>query len=135
MFLKRDTKRKNHFFLKLQSKNFKSENEISKKGDEMTRREQLDDIFRNVDEDEKRLVDRLIDEVIFLEEQMTALRKMPFIRTHPNDPSLQKSTAAAKQYKECSQSYMNAIRILASVIRKVDTSAQDDLLRMLGEFE
>ena len=100
----------------------------------MTRREELDEIFRDVDEDEKKLVNHLINEVIFLEEQMTLLKKLPFIRVHPNNPALQKATPAAKQYKEYSQSYMNATRILLNVLRKVESSAQDELLKRLEEF-
>lgn len=100
----------------------------------MTRREELDDIFRDVDEDEKKLCDRLIDEVVFLEDQMVRLKQLPFISVHPKNPALQKTTPAAKQYKECSQSYMNATRILLNILRKVESSAQDELLKRLEEF-
>lgn len=100
----------------------------------MDRRKQLDEIFRDVDEDKKRLVDRLLDEVVYLEEQMEELKKLPFLAVHPENSSRQKVTPAAKLYKECSQSYMNAIRILAGVLNKVETSAQDDLMSMLEQF-
>lgn len=99
------------------------------------RREQLDEIFEFVDESEKILVDNLLDEVVYLEERMTALRKCEFIRINPDNPQLQKTTAAAKQYKECSQSYMNAIRILINVLRRVESDAADDLLKRLEEFK
>lgn len=100
----------------------------------MTRREQLDDIFKNVEEEQKQLVSRLLDEVVFLEDKMSELKKLPFVNVHPKNPALQKTTSAAKLYKECSQSYMNAIRILAGILRKVESSAQDELLKMLEEF-
>ena len=45
-----------------------------------------------------------------------------------------KTTAAAKQYKECSQSYMNAIRILSGILRNAEGDADDDLLARLEEF-
>jgi hypothetical protein len=48
---------------------------------------------------------------------------------------MQRSTPAAKLYKECTQSYMNAIRILAGILHKVESSAQDELLKMLEDFE
>lgn len=98
------------------------------------RRKELDEIFRDVAPTEKKLITPLLDEVCFLEEQMQKLKTMPFISVHPKNPALMKSTSAAKQYKECSQSYMNAIRILENVLRKVETSAQDELLRRLEEF-
>lgn len=100
----------------------------------MTRRKQLDEIFKNIDDDQKQLVDRLLDEVVFLEEKMTELKKLPFIRIHPNDNTLQKPTSAAKLYKECTQSYMNAIRILCSLLHKVESSAQDDLMKLLEKY-
>ena len=98
------------------------------------RRKELDSIFSDVDENEKLLIDKLLDEVVFLEERMTELKTMPFISVHPTKPALQKSTPAAKQYKECSQSYMNAIRILCSILNKIESSAQDELLKRLEEF-
>lgn len=100
----------------------------------MNRRKQLDDIFRDVGDDKKQLVDRLLDEVVYLEGQMEELKKLPFLAVHPENPARQKVTPAAKLYKECSQSYMNAIRILAGVLNKVETSAQDDLMSMLEQF-
>ena len=100
----------------------------------MTRREQLDDIFKNVEDDQKQLVSRLLDEVVFLEDKMKELRALPFVNVHPKNPAMQKTTAAAKLYKECSQSYMNAIRILAGILHKVESSAQDELMKMLEEF-
>lgn len=100
----------------------------------MGRREKLSEIFSDVDESERQLIDKLLDEVVFLENQMTMLRQMPFIHVHPRNPALQKTTAAAKQYKECSQSYMNAIRILAGILHKTDSTAQDELLKRLEEF-
>ena len=54
----------------------------------------------------------LIDEVVFLENQLVELKKLPFIRVNPKDNSLQKSTPAAKQYKELLQQYTNIIKIL-----------------------
>lgn len=99
-----------------------------------TRREDLAKIFENVDEGQRTLVDRLLDEVCFLERQMEELKKLPFVRTHPSFPQMQKSTPAAKQYKECSQSYMNAIRILLSILKNVELEAADELNKRLEEF-
>lgn len=78
----------------------------------MTRKEELLKIFENVEKEKLVLISQLIDEVVFLEEQLTELKKYPFIKIHPTDPTLQKSTVAGKQYKELSQSYINAIKVL-----------------------
>lgn len=91
----------------------------------MTRRDELDNIFKDIDPNKKALVNKLIDDVIFLEEQMTYLKTLPFIRVHPKDKTRQETTKAAKQYKEFSQSYMNAIRILCSLLHK-DEGGDDD---------
>lgn len=101
----------------------------------MERREQLDKIFENVEDDKKQLVDKLLDEVVFLENQLATLKALPFVNIHPNNPALQKTTPAAKLYKECSQSYMNAIRILSGILNKVETTAQDELMKMLEDYE
>ena len=101
----------------------------------MTRREEIDKIFSVVADDQRTLVSPLIDEVIFLEKQMRELRALPFVKIHPQNPALQKTTPAAKLYKESSQSYMNAIRILSSILRKVEASAADELMNSLEEFE
>ena len=101
----------------------------------MDRRQQLDEIFKNVDSEKKQLVDKLLDEIVFLESRMNELKQLPFINVNPKNPAQQKTTAAAKLYKECSQSYMNAIRILAGILHKVENTAQDELMKMLSEFE
>ena len=98
------------------------------------RRKQLDDIFRDVDPNEYTLIQNLLDEVAFLEVRMTELKKLPFIRVHPDKPELMKTTPAARQYKECSQSYMNAVRILVNILHRIDSEAQDELLKRLEEF-
>ena len=101
----------------------------------MTRRDKLEKIFENVDENQRALVAPLIDEVIFLENRMMELRNEPFIRYHPKDRSMQKTTAAAKQYKECSQSYMNAMRIILGVLNKAEPDAAEELMKRLEQFK
>lgn len=100
----------------------------------LKREETLKDIFKDVDESEKKLIDPLLEEVIYLEEQMRYLRTLPQIKIHPTNNAIQRKTEAAKLYKEYSQSYMNAIRILLGVLHKIDSSAQDELLKRLEEF-
>lgn len=101
----------------------------------MSRKDELNDIFKDIDSNVKKLVDPLIDEIIFLEESMNNLKKLPFIRIHEKDPTKQKTTPAAKQYKEFSQSYMNAIRILCGLLNKTDNSAASELIKRLEGFK
>lgn len=99
----------------------------------MSRRKELDEIFKDIDSNQKKLVDKLIDEVVFLEEQMKSLRSLPFIRVHPKDNSKQEVTKAAKQYKDFSQSYMNAIRILCSLLHKEEGGDDDPVQKLFGD--
>ena len=101
----------------------------------LERRNELEEIFKNIGENEKKLINPLIDEVVFLEMQMDYLKKLPFLRVHPTDSSKQLTTKAAKQYKEFSQSYMNAIRILCGLLNKQDNSAENELLERLKGFD
>ena len=90
--------------------------------------------FDGVPEGDMIVVRPLINEVVSLEGQMDDLRKLPFILRDRNNPGIQKTTPAAKLYKECSQSYMNAVRILLNVLRKADSAAENELLKRLEEF-
>lgn len=101
----------------------------------MKRKEELVGIFKDVDENTLNLILPLIDEVVYMEEMMRNLKKLPFIRVHPKNSSKQETTPAGKQYKEFSQSYMNAIRILNSILNKVDSNAENELLKKLADFE
>ena len=79
----------------------------------MSRREEL---LALLPEDSVALVMDVVDEVVFLEERLTELKKLPFIQVHPSKPELQRSTPAAKQYKEFLQQYINCIKVIEAVI-------------------
>jgi len=81
----------------------------------VSRREELLTI---VPEDSLELVTSVIDDVIFLEDKLTELRKLPFIEVHPQNSMRQRSTPAAKQYKEFLQQYINCIKMIEYVIYK-----------------
>ena len=95
------------------------------------RKEDLLKIFDQV-EDTKGIILPMIDDVVFLEEQLEALRKLPFIKVHPEYPEIQKPTAAAKQYKELLQQYNNCIKILTGILRK-DAPEEESPLRAFIE--
>lgn len=74
------------------------------------------------------LTRNLIDEVIFLEQQLDQLMKLPFIKVHPDNPELQKTTPAAKLFTQLSSQYNSALRTLVSMTGG-DASAEDSPLR------
>lgn len=93
----------------------------------MDRKEELLKIFEEI-EDTKEIIRPMIDDVVFLEEQLQELRKLPFIRFNPDNPAQQKPTAAAKQYKELLQQYNNCVKILTGVLRR-DAPEEESPLR------
>lgn len=74
------------------------------------------------------VVSPLIDEILYLEDQLNYLRHLPKIRVNPADNSQQKTTPAAKLYKEYLQQYLNAIKLLSG-ITKTDVDTEESPLR------
>lgn len=98
------------------------------------RKENLLTAIENIDDMQKQVILPLIDEIVYLEEQMTYLKTLPQILINPKNRSVQKTTEASKQYKILSQSYMNAIRIILGVLKTQEDSEQNALLAKLAEF-
>lgn len=65
----------------------------------------------------------LVDEMMELEKRIEEVKRLPFIRVHPEDPMKQKATPAAKLYKELLQQYTNVVRML---IRATGVDESDD---------
>lgn len=101
----------------------------------MSRKEDLLKVFENVDEGRKTIVKPLIEEAIFLEEQMNKLKKYPFIKFHPQNPNLQKVTAAGKQYREFLQTYTNVISKLSSIYGREEGEEESPLRAFLKGLE
>lgn len=76
------------------------------------RTKELQKIVYAADPDNRIKATQLIDEIVFIEDRMTELRKLPFISVNPNNPAQQKSTPAAKLYKELLQQYNNSLKLL-----------------------
>ena len=101
----------------------------------MTRIEQLQAMCDKLDDDKKTVISPLITEISFMESRLDDLRQLPHIRTHPKNPARQETTPAGKQYKETMQTYINAVKVIMTALYKTDTSAADELLEKLKEFE
>lgn len=89
----------------------------------MDRRKELLDCL-NADE---KLVGHLVDEVIYLEDQIAEVKKLPFIKVHPDDPQKQKATPASRLYIQLSAQYNSAIRTLVSITSNGDTEEDSPL--------
>lgn len=86
-----------------------------------SRSEELRRIFKDFDETKFTVVEPLIDEAVYLEEQMLSLKKYPFIKSREFKGEIQtKVTAAGKQYREYLQTYTNIIDKLCRMLGKVE---------------
>ena len=79
-------------------------------------------------------LENLLAEFVFIESQMAALKTLPFIRVHPSDPARQRSTPAAKLYKELLQQYTNILKILLKITGS-DEADKDSPLRKWVESQ
>lgn len=76
----------------------------------MNRKKELFDLVQN-----NTALVPMIEEMIYLEGELDRLRNLPKLVVHPEDPTKQKTTPAAKLYKELLQQYTNVVRILLRV--------------------
>lgn len=70
----------------------------------------------------------LIDKMLFIEGQLEKLEKLPMIKVNPNNPEQQKTTPAAKLYKEFLQQYTNIIKVISHAT-STDNDEEDSPLR------
>ena len=101
----------------------------------MVTKEQLQAFFKNVDEDKKQFAFDTIDEYIFFIDRIAELKKLPFIRVDKRTPERQQLTPAAKLIREYSQAVDAKRKTLLTILYRVESSAADDLLQKLAEFE
>ena len=75
----------------------------------------------------------LVTEMVYLEDQLDELRELPKIKVHPEDRTKQKTTPAAKLYKEYLQQYTNIVRILMKATGADETEEDSPLRRWMNE--
>ena len=75
----------------------------------------------------------LINEMVYLEEQLDELRELPKIKIHPEDKTKQKTTPAAQLYKEYLQQYTNIVRILMKATGSDETEEDSPLRKWMNE--
>ena len=77
---------------------------------------------------------KLVQEIVFLEQQLTELKKYPFISVNPKNPAQQKPTPAAKQYKEMLQQYNNSIKIMIRTLERNKSTENSPLREYLEKM-
>ena len=104
----------------------------------LTRKKVLLNICDGLDENGKAATVKIIDEMLFLEDRLTELKKQPFLSVNPRNPAQQRQTAAAKQYKEFLQQYTNCVKILLKITGGSEAEEESPLrafLRHMHENE
>lgn len=96
---------------------------MASNGEKSARENELDKVFSGLDAGVLTLVRPLIENVMYIENQLEELRKLPMIQVHPTDKLRQRATPAAKLYKEFVQQHSNCIKALLGVL---DKGAQEE---------
>ncbi len=99
----------------------------------MERKEEVLNICKTLDAKTLKLVSPLIDQLVFLEEQLEYLKSLPFILVKKDDPEKQRATPAYKQYKDLSQSYLNALKVVNSALGIESETVESPLRKYMEE--
>lgn len=94
----------------------------------MSRSEELRRIFKDFDETKFTVVGPLIDEAVYIEEQMRFLKNFPLIKSREYKGEIQtKVTAAGKQYREYLQTYINLVDKLCKYLGTTEVDENSPL--------
>ena len=94
----------------------------------MTRKEELIEAVHG-----NTLLAPLVNDMVYLEGQLEYLQTLPKIRIHPDDPSKQKATPAAKLYKELLQQYTNIVKVMLRATGSEDIEEDSPLRKWMNE--
>lgn len=99
----------------------------------MERKEEVLNICKTLDAETLKLVTPLIDQLVFLEKQLDYLKTLPFIIVKEDDPRKQRVTPAYKQFKDLSQSYLNALKVVNSALGIESETVESPLRTYMNE--
>lgn len=99
------------------------------------RKEQILNYVCRDGEDNAEIYGPVITEMVYLEEKLEELRKLPFIEVHPKNPARQRATPAAKQYKEFLQQYTNILKTLSRAAGEDGEEKESPLRKWVREHE
>lgn len=101
----------------------------------MDSREELRAFFEHVGDDKKHFAYDVIDEYLFFAAEYERIRKLPLIRIDKKNPERQQVTPAGKMIKDLSNVLDAKRTILLRILNSVESSAADELLSKLAEYE
>lgn len=82
----------------------------------MERKEEVLKICNNLDSETLNLINTLIEQLVFLEKELEHLKSLPFIVVKEDDNKKQRTTPAYKMYKDLSQTYINALKVINGML-------------------
>lgn len=91
--------------------------------------------FDNVGEGLRDIALACLDDCFYFLDEIEKLKPLPKIRVSKTNPAIQKLTPAAKLIKEYSQLVEAKRGTLIRILSKNESSAADELLERLKEFE
>lgn len=100
-----------------------------------TRYEILEEMIKQVDNNQFELLQPAIEILADLEERLSELRKLPFISVNPKNKNQQRTNPAGKQYKEFLQSYCNVMKIIQRAVQNIDSEESDGLQEFLDQWK
>jgi hypothetical protein len=92
----------------------------------LTRLEQLKSYIAVLPDDIQSILLPVLQEIVYEEELLTKFR---------TNPKTKSNAAMYKAYRQTKQLYQNDVKMLLWQLRQNETSAADDLLAKLSEFE
>ena len=92
-----------------------------------------EELMKIVNKSNETIAEPLIDKVLFLENQLESLERLPMIKVNPNNPEQQKATPAAKLYKEFLQQYINVVKVILKAAGDDTNAAELSPLRKWAE--
>lgn len=84
-----------------------------------------DELLKYIENDT--LLIPMVEEIVYLENELDKLRTLPKIKINPKNHEQQKATPAARLYKEYLQQYLNAIKAIEKVTGKNETDEESIL--------
>lgn len=98
-------------------------------------RAELVKYFDVVDDDKRAFALDTIDEYLYFKSELDKLRKLPLIRIDKKNPERQLITPAGKLIKDYSQVLDAKRSTLLRILYRVESTAADELLTKLAEYE
>ena len=91
-------------------------------------------VLEKLEPQQRQLIEQITKELGFIQGQLDSLRKLPFIQVDKKNKMRQRSTPAAKQYKELMQTYTNGIKLVNMILSRNSIEEEDEFQKFLEEF-